>query len=90
MLHYVSLSTAFPGGQKLVKSIEDLKLKFKQEYPEDKLISIPVVKLQNYSSVPVHLTEDDIRANIKVEEEEVLQERIPLIEAKKRDVLDIL
>ena len=90
MLHYVSLSTAFPGGQKLVKSIEDLKLKFKQEYPEDKLISIPVVKLQNYSSVPVHLTEDDIRANIKVEEEEVLLERIPLIEAKKRDVLDII
>ena len=74
----------------MVKSIEELKTKFMQEYPQDKLISIPVVKLQNYKSVPFHLREDDIRANIRLEEEEVLLERIPLIEAKEQDVLDIL
>ena len=75
---------------KSYNSIEDLKVKFKQEYPDDQLISIPVVKLQNYRSVPVHLTEDDIRENIKQEEEEIVQERIAFIRSKKQDVLDIL
>ena len=78
------------GGMKSYYSIEDLKAKFKQEYPGDQLISIPVVKLQNYRSVPVYLTEDDIRANIKQEEEEVLQEKSSLIKAKKQDVLNII
>ena len=80
----------FPGGLKSLKSIEDLKTKFKEEYPTDQLISIPVVKLQDYRSVPVHLTEDDIRTNIKQEEEENLQERIPNIRAKKREILSVL
>ena len=80
----------FPGGLKSHLSIEDLKAKFKQEYPTDQLISIPVVKLQDYRSVPVHLTEDDVRANIKMEEEEILQERTPLIRAKKQEILNIL
>ena len=72
------------------QSIEDLKTKFLQEHNPGQLISIPVVKLQNYSSVPVHLTEDDIRTNIKLEEEELLQERMPLIQAKKQDVQKIV
>ena len=78
------------GGLKTLKSIEDLKSKFKEEYPTDQLVSIPVVKLQNYKSVPVHLTEDDVRANIKLEEGEILQERIPNIRAKKQDILSVL
>ena len=61
-----------------------------EEYPADQLVSIPVVKLQNYKSVPVHLTEDDVRANIKLEEEEILQERIPKIRAKKQKILSVL
>ena len=65
-------------------------MKFKQEYPTDRLISIPVVKLQNYRSVPVHLTEDDIRTNIKLKEEEILEERIPKIRAKKQDILSVI
>ena len=73
-----------------LQSIEDLKTKFLQDHNPGELISIPVVKLQNYSSVPVHLTEDDIRTNIKLEEEEVLQERMPLIQAKKQDVQAIV
>ena len=80
----------FPGGLKSHLSIEDLKAKFKQEYPTDQLINIPVVKLQDYRSVPVHLTEDDIRTNIKQEEEEILQERIPNIRAKKQEILSVL
>ena len=67
------------GGQKSFKSIEDLKTKFHLEYKTERLISIPVVKLQNYRSVPVHLTEDDIRANIKLEAEEIVRERIPKV-----------
>ena len=59
-----------------LQSIEDLKTKFLQDYNPGELISIPVVKLQNYSSVPVHLTMDDIRTNVKLEEEEILQERM--------------
>ena len=65
-------------------------MKFLEEYPTDQLVSIPVAKLQNYKSVPVHLTEDDIRANIKLEEEEILEERIPNIRAKKQNVLSVL
>ena len=65
-------------------------MKFMEEYPTDQLVSIPVVKLQNYKSVPVHLTEDDVRANIKLEEEEILQERIPKIRAKKQTILSVL
>ena len=64
------------GGQKSFKSIEDFKTKFQLEYKTERLISIPVVKLQDYRSVPVHLTEDDIRANIKMEEGEILEERL--------------
>ena len=74
----------------MLKSIEDLMNKFKEEYPANQLVSIPVAKLQNYKSVPVVITEDDIRANIKLEEEEILQERIPNIRAKKQDVISIL
>ena len=48
----------------MLKSIEDLMNKFKEEYPANQLVSIPVAKLQNYKSVPVVITEDDIRANI--------------------------
>ena len=40
--------------------------------------------------MPVFLTEDDIRANIKMEEEEILEERLPKIRAKKPDVLSFL
>ena len=61
-----------------------------EEYPTDQLVSIPVVKLQDYRSVPVHLTEDDVRANIEQEEEEIVEERITFIRSKKQDVLDIL
>ena len=78
------------GGQKSLKSIDDLKTKFMEEYPTEQLLSIPVVKLQNYKSVPVHLTEDDVRANIKLEEEEILQERIPKIRGKKQAILSVL
>ena len=53
-------------------------------------MSIPVVKLQNYKSVPVFLTEDDVRANIKEEAEEILQERIPNIRGKKQEILSAL
>ena len=67
-----------------------MKTKFQQEYPTDQLISIPVVKLQDYRSVPVHLTEDDIRANIKLEADEIVKERIPKIEAKKQEILSAL
>ena len=73
-----------------LKSIEDLKAKFLQEYPTDRLVSIPVVKLQNYKSVPVFLTEDDIRENIKMEEEELLEERIPNMRAKRQEVISCL
>ena len=45
-----------------------------------------MVKLQDYRSVPVHLTEDDIRANIELEAEENVRERIPKVEAKKQVV----
>ena len=38
-----------------LQSIEDLKTKFLQDHNPGELISIPVVKLQNYNSVPVHL-----------------------------------
>ena len=78
------------GGQKSFKSIEDLKTKFQLEYKTERLISIPVVKLQDYRSVPVHLTEDDIRANIELEAEEIVRERIPKVEAKKREILSAL
>ena len=73
-----------------MNSLEDLKTKFKQEYPTDQLISIPVVKLQDYRSVPVHLTEDDVRANINLEEEEILRDRTQLIRAKRHEVLNVL
>ena len=49
-----------------------------------------MVKLQNYKAVPVFLTEDDIRANIKLEEEEIVRERIPKVEAKKQEILSAL
>ena len=78
------------GGQRSFKSIEDLKTKFQLEYKTERLISIPVVKLQDYRSVPVHLTEDDIRANIELEAEEIVQERIPKVEAKKQEILSAL
>ena len=54
------------------------------------MISIPVVKLQRYESVPVCLTEDDVRANIEMEEEEILEEKIPKVRSKKSDILSIL
>ena len=54
------------------------------------MISIPVVKLQRYESVPVCLTEDDVRANIEMEEEEILEEKIPKVRSKKSEVLSIL
>ena len=78
------------GGLRSFKSINNLKTKFMEEDPTDQLVSIPVAKLQNYKSVPVFLTEDDIRANIKLEEEEILQERIPNIRAKKQNILSVL
>ena len=81
---------AYSGGQKSHKSIEDLKAEFKKEYKADQLISIPVVKLQRYESVPVCLTEDDVRANIEMEEEEILEEKIPKVRSKKSEVLSIL
>ena len=56
----------------------------------NQLISIPLAKLQNYRSVPVHLTEDDIRDHIKLEEEEIVEERIALIRSKKTQVLESL
>ena len=46
--------------------------------------------MQDYRSVPVHLTEDDVRANIKLEEEEILQERTQQIRAKRQEVLNVL
>ena len=77
------------GGKKCYKSLDDLKTKFLEDYKEytDQLISIPVVRLQDYRSVPVHLTEDDIRANIKQEVEEILQERMPKVIAKKQEIM---
>ena len=78
------------GGLKTKLSIDDLKSKFKQEYPSDQLISIPVVKLQDYRSVPVHLTEDDVRANIELELKEILQQRTQMINAKQQEILKIL
>ena len=78
------------GGRTTQVSILDLRTKFKQEYPTDQLISIPVAKLQDYRSVPVHLTEDDVRANIKMELEETLQERTLLINAERQEIIRIL
>ena len=49
-----------------------------------------MVKLQDYPSVPVHLTEDDVRANIKMELEETLRERTLLINAERQEILRIL
>ena len=72
------------------KSIEDIKSKFLQEYSTEKFISIPVVKLQDYSSVPFHLTEDDVRANIEAEEEEILEVKRQLLKQKKQDILSLL
>ena len=48
------------------------------------------MKLQNYKAVPVFLTEDDIRVNIKMEEEEIMKEILPKIRAKKPEVLPFL
>ena len=64
--------------------------KYVQEFPTDKLVSIPVVKAQDYKSVPFHLTEEDIRANIDIEEEEILEQRTQLLYRKKQDILAIL
>ena len=51
--------------------------------PLDRLV--PVVMMQNYKSIPDHLTEDDILSNIKQMEEDILEERIPNTRSKKRD-----
>ena len=40
--------------------------------------------------MPVCLTEDDVRANIEMEEEEILEEKIPKVRSKKSDILSIL
>ena len=72
------------------KSIEDLKSKFLQEYSTEKFLSIPVVKLQDYSSVPLHLTEHDVRANIEAEEEEILEVKRHLLQQRKQDILSLL
>ena len=45
--------------------------------------------MQNYKSVPDHLTEDDILSNIKQVEEDILEERIPNTRSKKR-ILSVL
>ena len=58
------------------KSMGDLVTKYMQDCPTDKLVSISdEVKLQDYNSVPFHLTEEDIRANIEMEEKEVIEQR---------------
>ena len=54
-------------------------------YTTIQVVSIPVVMMQNYKSVPDHLTEDDILSNIKQVEEDILEERIPNTRSKKRD-----
>ena len=72
------------------KSVADLKQKFLQDYPQDKLITIPVVKLQDYSSVPHHLTEDDIRTNIEKEFDELLNERVNKVKENESQVLQIV
>ena len=79
----------FPGVPTL-KSIRELKADYVKGYPTHKLVTIPVVRLQDYKSVPFHLTEDDVRANINAEEKEMLTERSRLLEQKKGDVLAIL
>ena len=78
------------SGVMTKKSVENLKTKYVQEYPTDQLVSIPVVKLQDYNSVPFHLTEEDIRANIEMEEKETLEQRSQLLQGKKQDILAIL
>ena len=62
------------------------------KYTTDQAVSIPVVMMQNYKSVPDHLTEDDILSNIKQVEEDILEERIPNTRSKKQIgmFLDIL
>ena len=53
-------------------------------------MSIPVVKLQNYSSsYPVHCTEDDIRENLELEEK-AIQLKLESLKLKKQDVLTTL
>ena len=70
--------------------MNDLMSKYVQEFPTDKLVSIPVAKLQDYKSVPFHLTEEDIRANIEMEKKESLEQRSHLLDGKKQDILTIL
>ena len=72
------------------KSIGDLITKYVQEFPTEKLVSIPVVKLQDYKSAPLLLTEEDIRANIEMEEKETVQQRSQILQGKKQDILAIL
>ena len=49
-----------------------------------------MVKLQDYKSVPFHLTEEDIRANIETEEVETLEQKAKHLDTKKPDILAIL
>ena len=78
------------SGTTTWKSIEDLKTKYVQDFPTDKLVTIPVVKLQDYNSVPCHLTEEDIMANIEMEEKETLEKRSQILHGKKQDILNII
>ena len=73
------------------KSIRDLTVDYAREHSSDELVSIPVVKLQNYSSsYPVHCTVEDIRENLELEEKETLQPKLESLKLKKQDVLTTL
>ena len=79
-----------PGNNIVNQSVQDIVNQFKTEYPQDDLISVPCVKLQDYKSVPYHVTGHDIRTNIEKEEEEILKDRISQIRAKKVDMSQAL
>ena len=71
-------------------SVEDLTNQCTAEYDMGDLIVVPALRLQDYNSVPHHVTGLDLRMGIEKEEEEILNSRMATVEAMKDDVQDIL
>ena len=61
-----------------------------KEYTGRDFVSIPVVKLPNYSAVPVHCTEEDVREIIEHEENEILEAKLKELTAKEPDIYTLL
>ena len=80
----------FSGGKTSKLSIEDLKQKYVKENTGRDFVSIPVVKLPNYSAVPVHCTEEDVREIIEHEETEILEPKLQELAAKEQAICTIL